>query len=37
MFPSNIVASMMTIEDYKMFEADSSARVEKMDAKAMFS
>ena len=37
MFPSNIVASMMKIEDYKMFEADSSARVEKMDAKAMFS
>ncbi len=37
MFPSNIVASMMTIEDYKMFEADSSARVEKLDAKAMFS
>lgn len=37
MFPSNIVASMMTIEDYKMFEADSSARVEKLDAKTMFS
>lgn len=37
MFPSSIIASMMTIEEYKMFEADASAKVEKMDAKAMFS
>ncbi len=37
MFPSSMIASMMTIEEYKMFEADASAKVEKMDAKAMFS
>lgn len=36
MFPSSIVAGMMTIEDYKMFEAEEQAKVEKIDAKAMF-
>ncbi len=36
MFPSNIVANMMTLPIYTMFEADEGAKVEKMDAKAMF-
>ena len=36
MFPSNIIAGMMKIEDYKMFEAEEQAKVEKIDAKAMF-
>lgn len=36
MFPSSIVAKMITLPDYTMFEADESAKVEKMDAKAMF-
>lgn len=36
MFPSSIVAGMMTLPALTMFEADESARVEKMDAKAMF-
>ena len=36
MFPSNIVAGMMTLPELTMFEADESARVEKMDAKSMF-
>lgn len=36
MFPSNIVANMMTLPALTMFEADETARVEKMDAKAMF-
>jgi putative ATP-dependent endonuclease of OLD family len=36
MFPSNIIAAMMNIEAYTMFEADEGAKVEKMDAKALF-
>lgn len=36
MFPSNIIAGMMTLEDYKMFEAEVLAKTEKMDAKKMF-
>ena len=36
MFPSNIVANMMTLPALTMFEADETARVEKIDAKAMF-
>ncbi len=36
MFPSNIVAGIMTLPELTMFEADESARVEKMDAKSMF-
>ncbi len=36
MFPSNMVAKMMTLPEYAMFEAEEAARVEKMDAKAMF-
>lgn len=36
MFPSNIVASMMTLPVLNMFEAEEAAKVEKMDAKAMF-
>ncbi len=36
MFPSSIVASMMSIDDYKMFEAETAAKVEKIDAKAIF-
>ncbi len=36
MFPSSIVASMVSIPEYAMFEADEAAKVEKMDAKAMF-
>jgi LemA protein len=36
MFPSNIVAGMMTLPVYTMFEADEGAKAEKMDAKAMF-
>lgn len=36
MFPSNIVAKMMTLPALTMFEADESAKIEKMDAKAMF-
>ncbi len=36
MFPSSIVASMMTIPNYTMFEADEGAKVEKLDAKTLF-
>lgn len=36
MFPSNIVAGMMTIPDYGMFEADESAKSFRPDAKALF-
>ena len=36
MFPSNIVAKMMTIPEFTMFEADESAKVEKIDAKEIF-
>jgi LemA protein len=36
MFPSNIVASMMTLPALMMFEAEEAAKVEKIDAKAMF-
>ena len=36
MFPSNVVANMMTLPVYTMFEADEGAKAEKMDAKAMF-
>ena len=36
MFPSNIVASMMKIEDFAMFEADEGAKIEKIDAKELF-
>lgn len=36
MFPSNIVAGMMTLPIYTMFEAEESAKSENMDAKTMF-
>jgi hypothetical protein len=36
MFPSNIVASMISIEDYKMFEAEEGAKNENIDAKNLF-
>jgi len=36
MFPSNIIAALMNIEVYTMFEADEGAKVEKIDAKALF-
>ncbi len=36
MFPSNMIASMMTLPALTMFEAEEAAKVEKMDAKAMF-
>lgn len=36
MFPSNIVAKMMTLPTLTMYEAEEAAKVEKMDAKAMF-
>lgn len=36
MFPSNIIASMMTIPAYSMFEAEEGAKTEKIDAKAAF-
>lgn len=36
MFPSNIIAAMMKLPTYDMFEAEASAKVEKIDAKAMF-
>ncbi len=36
MFPSNIVAKMMTIPEFTMFEADDSTKVEKIDAKELF-
>lgn len=36
MFPSNIVAQMMTIPDFAMFEADEVAKTTHIDAKAMF-
>jgi LemA protein len=36
MFPSSIIASMMTIEQYAMYEAEESVRTAKMDAKEMF-
>lgn len=36
MFPSNIIAAMMKLPTYDMFKAEAAAKVEKMDAKAMF-
>ena len=36
MFPSSIIATMMTLPVLTMFEAEEAARVEKMDAKTMF-
>lgn len=36
MFPSNIIAGMMKLPTYDMFEAEAAAKVEKMDAKALF-
>lgn len=36
MFPSNIVASMMNIESYEMYEADEQAIETKIDAKNYF-
>ena len=36
MFPSNMVASHMTLPDLTLFEAESAAKVEKIDAKTMF-
>lgn len=36
MFPSNIIAGMMTIEGYAMYETDEVARTTRMDAKEMF-
>ena len=36
MFPSSIIASMMAIPHYDMFEAEEVAKVEKIDAKTLF-
>ena len=36
MFPSNIVANMITLPVYAMYEAEEAAKIDKMDAKAMF-
>lgn len=36
MFPSNIVASMMTLPFYALYEATSEARTTPMDTKKMF-
>lgn len=36
MFPSNLVAKLITIPEWAMFEAEVAARVEKIDAKSMF-
>jgi LemA protein len=36
MFPSNVIAKMMTLPEYTMFEAEESAKVEKIDAKELF-
>ena len=35
-FPSNIVASFMTIKDYAMFEADFKAKNEKISVKDIY-
>jgi len=36
MFPSNIIAGMMTLPAYAMYEAEEAAKTTRMDAKAMF-
>lgn len=36
MFPSNIVASMMTLPFYEMFEAETAAKISNLDAKTLF-
>lgn len=36
MFPSNVVASMMTIPEYNMYEADEAAKTFRPNAKEMF-
>jgi len=36
MFPSSIVAKLISIPVYTMFEAEDAAKIEKLDAKAMF-
>ena len=36
MFPTNIIAGMMTLPEYAMYAADEAAKITKMDAKAMF-
>lgn len=36
MFPSNIIAGMMHLPEFSMYEADEVARTTRMDAKALF-
>ncbi len=36
MFPSSIVANMITLPIYAMYEAEEAAKIDKIDAKAMF-
>lgn len=36
MFPSNLIARMMTLPNLALFEAEEAARVEKIDAKTLF-
>lgn len=36
MFPSSLIAGMMKLPVYDMFEAEAAAKVEKMDAKVLF-
>ncbi len=36
MFPSSLIAGMMTLPTFTMFEADEAAKVEKIDAKSLF-
>lgn len=36
MFPSNVIAGMMTIPEFAMYEADEAAKTTRIDAKALF-
>jgi hypothetical protein len=36
MFPSSIVASMLTLPEYAMYEADETAKTTHLDAKSLF-
>ena len=36
MFPSSVIAGMMTLPEYSSFDAGESVRTEKIDAKSMF-
>ena len=36
MFPSSIIAGMMNLPIFTLFEAQEGAKIEKIDAKAMF-